>query len=117
LTNAHYVSVSMITCILPPVVEEGEIDVRISLNGVDFSSDKASVTFVGPALISSISPLRIQEGHEIEVLVKGRNFINSTDLQCRFGRHGHYFSHARWIDEGTLTCIEIHDESEMSFWK
>lgn len=81
MTIANYVSGSAVTCNLPQMVEEGEIDVRISLNGVDFTSDKASVTFVGPALISSISPHRIQEGHEVEILVKGHNFINSTDLQ------------------------------------
>ena len=104
-TVAQYVSGSEVRCILPQFLEEGETDVTISLNGVDFSSDKASITFVGPALISSISPLRIQEGQEVDILVKGSNFVNSSDLQCRFGRRGHYWSPARWIDANTLRCI------------
>ena len=104
-TFAQYVSGFEVRCNLPQMIEVGETDVRISLNGVDFSSEKASITFVGPALIASVSPHRIQEGQEVEILVKGSNFINSSDLQCHFGRHGHIWSPARWIDANTLKCV------------
>ena len=87
------------------MIEVGETDVKISLSGVNFSSEKASITFVGPALIASVSPRRIQEGQEVEILVAGSNFINSSDLQCRFGRHGHIWSPARWIDANTVQCV------------
>ena len=61
-TPAQYISDSEVRCHLPKTSELGEADVGISLNGVDFSRKLTSVAFVKPALISSISPHRIQEG-------------------------------------------------------
>jgi len=102
-TDAHYISESEVKCTLPDVLEVGEVDIRISTNGIDFSRKKTSLSIVRAGLISSISPQRIQEGHAVEIVVKGDGFIQSSDLQCRFGLE--HSSPARWIDNSTLKCI------------
>jgi len=103
LTEAQFISESEVKCTLPDVLEIGDIDIRISLNGVGFSTKKTSLSIVKPSSISSISPQRIQEGHAVEIVVKGGDFIQSSDLQCRFGLD--HSSPARWIDKSTLKCI------------
>ncbi len=107
-TIGHYVSRTEIMGYLPHMMEEGEINVRLSLNGVNSSSANVSLSAVGPSLIISISPRRIEEGHEVEILAKGRNFINSKDVQCRFRLNGHHWSPASWVDANTLTCVTPH---------
>ena len=106
VTTAHYVSETEVKCHLPiELSEPGEMDVRISLNGVDYSRNNTSIAFVEPTLISSISPQQVQEGQAIDILVKGEHFIQSSLLQCRFGRFGHLWSPAHWIDSTTLKCM------------
>ena len=75
--SAEYVSESELRCNLPRMAEVGEIEVTVSLNGVDFSRKKTLVSFVEPVIISSVTPRRIQEGSAMEILVQGENFLRS----------------------------------------
>ena len=103
-TVAQYISESKVKCILREAMDVGEVEVRISLNGADFSRKKTSFYVVEPAQILSVSPQLIQEGHAIDVLVQGEYFLRSSDLQCHFGLHGNLWSPARWISDSSLKC-------------
>ena len=105
LTAAKFISASEIRCRLPHAIEAMKTDVRISFNGADFSRKTTSISFIQPPLISSIVPERIHEGQEVEIIVRGQNFISSLPLQYRFGRFGHIWSPAHWIDHSTLKCV------------
>ncbi len=105
LTAAQFVSASELRCVLPSEIEAMKTDVGISFNGVDFSRKTIFISFIQPPLISSIVPERIIEGQEVEIIVRGLNFSNSSPLQCRFGRFGHMWSPAHWMDHSTLKCV------------
>ena len=102
---AHFVSESEVKCHLPQIRKVGESEVRISLNGVDYGRKKTVVSFIRPALISSISPQTIEEGSEVDILVKGESFLSSAHLRCYIGRQGHLWSPARWMNDSSLKCL------------
>ena len=105
VVSAQFVSVSEMRCQIPEQFEPGKSIVRVSLNGVDFSRKYSSISYFEPAIITSVSPQVIQEGSQVEILVMGDNFLPWSDLQCHFGRHGHFWSPARWIDDSSIKCV------------
>ncbi|EED88737.1 predicted protein [Thalassiosira pseudonana CCMP1335] len=102
--NAVFVSDAKVLCQLPKTLEAGKVHVGVSLNGIDFSNKSASVTLVPPAIVYSMTPARVQEGHEVMIAVKGENFIPSSDLQCKFGRYSHSWTPALWRNETLVEC-------------
>ena len=108
-TPAVFVSQSEIRCDRPASPRVGKQKVRMSYNGVDTSSDFALLGIVERAVISDIRPGKVQEGAEVELFVKGTNFLYTPDLRCHFssGAENSGFnlaSMAKWIDDSALTC-------------
>ncbi|KAL7434371.1 hypothetical protein ACHAXM_004035 [Skeletonema potamos] len=104
ITKALFVAESEVRCILPQAGDSGEIEVRISMNGVDFSKQASTILFVSPAVVSDVYPRRVQEGSEMDLLISGNNFVESSELQCYFGSSRYISKPARWISESSLTC-------------
>ena len=104
-TDALFVSESEIKCELPNITEPGVYPISISLsNSVEFSQQSIDISFVEPAVISSIRPSAVQEGSETVLIISGGNFISSPGLQCHFGEFGHLWTQAVWKSNKIIEC-------------
>lgn len=71
-------------CKTPPY-RPGLVSVRVTNNGVDFSSSVLEYLYVDDATVEDIKPNQVLERGQVPIFVKGSNFINTTALACRFG--------------------------------
>ena len=104
ITAATFITETEVKCSLPESGNSGEIQVRVSLNGVDFCEKVSTILFVPPAVISDVYPSRVQEGSEIDLFISGDNFVQSSALQCYFGSNNYFSKPATWISESSLMC-------------
>lgn len=75
---------TVLLCKSPPH-RPGLVSVRVSNNGVDFSSDAGKFLYVNDATVGDVTPKWILETGLVPVFVRGSNFMNTTELACRFG--------------------------------
>lgn len=75
---------TVLLCKSPPH-RPGLVSVRVSNNGVDFSSDTLNFLYVNDATVGDFKPKQILETGQVPVFVRGSNFMNTTELACRFG--------------------------------
>ena len=104
ITTATFITESEVKCRLPLAGNLGENQVRISINGDDFSNEVSTILFVSPAVVSDVYPRRVQEGSEIDLLISGDDFVESSELECYFGSDGYIAKPARWISKSSLMC-------------
>ena len=72
-------------CAAPRSVEDGLVPVRVTLNGVDFSSDKVVYARGTPVSVHALSPPNgILEGGT-QVTIRGDGFDDVRNISCRFG--------------------------------
>ncbi len=77
-TNAHCTQ---------PSLKVGEYTVRVSKNGLDFSSTSATFTVHSPISSFHLEPSYGIHGGSFNVSLRGSGFVNSCELSCQFGSH------------------------------
>lgn len=87
LVNATVASDSAILCMSPIQLDNTspQVNIELSLNGVDFFVSGKTFQYSSHPLIYSISPYHGSISGYNSVLVHGRNLDFSDDLICRFG--------------------------------
>lgn len=86
-TIAERVDSTVVQCFTPGEIESGSYDVRVSLNGQDYSrrSERAQFSAHSELILHGASlPAGPSTGGS-NVVISGRNFIASRYLACRFG--------------------------------
>jgi hypothetical protein len=90
---ATLLSPTSISCVVPPLSSnpgspsQQTVQLRVTANGVDYSSSSTSTsfTYVPAPTVASISPARGPVSGGTEVTVTGTNFVLNADAVCRFG--------------------------------
>jgi hypothetical protein len=90
-----------VVCITPPQ-QPGVVNVRVSTNGQQYSSDSKIFEYYSAESVTSLNPSTgvIQGGYT--VFLRGTNFMNSTTLTCMVGVDS---VPASYISEGEISCI------------
>jgi len=66
-------------CILPPQNVTGSIRICVTANGVDYNPQCMPIQVVDDAIITSVSHSSIPADKELKVLVRGANFLDTSD--------------------------------------
>ena len=82
---ASYVSETEITCFAPSRVSTGMVNVSVTNNGVDFTSETFDFDYVNLPTVSSIIPRSGPIGVPISIEVTGSGFIEESTW-CRVGK-------------------------------
>ncbi|CEG46461.1 Plexins (functional semaphorin receptors) [Plasmopara halstedii] len=87
LSNAAFKTSSILQCPTPKLSEPGLYAVSVSNNAQDFSlpSNGVRITVYNELLLESASVLAGPATGGTNVDVIGKNFVNSTNVACRFG--------------------------------
>eukprot|EP00163_Fabomonas_tropica_P008375 TRINITY_DN17_c0_g4_i1.p1 TRINITY_DN17_c0_g4~~TRINITY_DN17_c0_g4_i1.p1 ORF type:complete len:4695 (+),score=879.62 TRINITY_DN17_c0_g4_i1:301-14385(+) len=99
---ALYESSTSIYCVTPAVASAGEVEVRVSMNGQDYSHDFARFRYVVDPVPASLAPATGPEAGDTLVTVYGSDFVHSSRLRCRFGTKTPVV--AEWITATQLEC-------------
>jgi len=92
---------SSISCVAPSHAP-GQIDVRISTNGQQFSQSAGVFQYSYHETVYKLSPsLSLQSGGVV-VTVLGTNFVNSSSLSCKFGSITRF---AKYINSSAISCV------------
>ena len=83
---ATFISTSAISCVSPPSADRSgeEVALSISGNGQDMSNSVA-YKFSANVMVLALVPTRGPITGSTPVTVTGANFLNTSDLMCRFG--------------------------------
>ena len=110
--NAIFISETLISC-KSPRASIGEVNVSISSNSVDFSSDTVLFRYYPSSSLKSIYPLAGPVIGGTTTILKGVNFFFSSSLGCRFGK---YDVPATYINENTISCVSpsVMDEGKVN---
>ena len=95
-----WVSANRIVCESPPSLP-GNVYLRVSSNGLDFSQDKILYEFLRWPVIDSIEPFHGSSYGDTLLTVNGANFVFSEDLSCRFGN---VISKALFVNSSQVKC-------------
>jgi hypothetical protein len=101
ITSATWVSKTMMKCRVTPGAP-GTISVDVSSNGIDFTNSKLRLLRYADESVTHVIPPQALWTGLVSVFVRGRNFINTTSLACRFGDD---IVRAVWISSRVVTCI------------
>jgi len=100
-------STNALLCRAPVASGPGVAKIDVSFNGRDFTSNAVSYRYVQPATVQSVWPIRGPETGGSRVKVTGMNFIQSSEIFCRFGKEdGLGVSQVKGIllDSGAVEC-------------
>lgn len=92
-----------LACSTPPALTPGLVRFQVTNNGVDMVEALPGFVYSAPIVLTEVEPATSQEGGGGEVLVTGRNFIDSSSLACRFGAQDP--SPARFLTATRLSCV------------
>ena len=81
---AMYVNSTTVVCTAPDAAE-GVVDVRVSSNGVDYSSSNATYEYVDAHHVHDVLPRSGSVNGGTLLNVSGTGFKNTSVLYCRFG--------------------------------
>ena len=102
---ALYVNETLIVCMSPPALYEHSARVEVSLNGPgrqsNFSVGGAWFTWDARVEVHSFYPNRAPSAGNHSVRITGRNFKNTYELKCKFGK---IIVDAIWLNDGELVC-------------
>jgi len=98
---AVYVSDSEVRC-ESPELPAGVVEVRVSSNGVDFSTSFGEFEYVRVAHISGVSPSVGSVSGGTKVALSGSGFESIEGMSCRFG--GSSMVSAVFVSEGEIEC-------------
>jgi hypothetical protein len=111
---AVYVSSTEVRCETPEL-PAGVVDVRVSSNGVDFSSSSSEFEFVRVARISSVSPSVGSVSGGTRVSVMGSGFEDREGMKCRFGESSSSsIVPATFVSMNELECVSPRSEGSRS---
>jgi hypothetical protein len=96
-TSVVWISSSQINCVTPAWHKPIAVQVQISNNGVNFSTESVVFTYHGYVQVSSVFPSFGFPG--TVVVVSGKNFL--PDAKCKFGI---WTSNATYISSGKVEC-------------
>eukprot|EP01043_Picozoa_sp_COSAG02_P017639 COSAG02_NODE_803_length_17021_cov_18.597270_1_plen_2767_part_10 len=81
---AHIISSTALWCV-SPAAEIGSSDLEVSMNGVDFSSDRVQFVHFAVPTVGAVLPSRGTQYSCMSVVAFGLNLHGGTDYKCRFG--------------------------------
>ncbi|KAL3667963.1 hypothetical protein V7S43_006840 [Phytophthora oleae] len=100
-SSATFINPNLISCAVPQS-SPGRVTVRVTNNGLDASRSSATYLFVKDISVSRLFPTKgLKEGGTV-VFFQGRNFVNHTLLNCRFGES---LSPATYLSDSAVTCV------------
>jgi len=107
VSPATFISSTSVSCASPKRTDVASsnslsVEVRISMNGVDFSPTFASFSYTPPPLISSIFPLKGPVIGGTQVTVSGSGFVVNADALCQFGGEA---VNAVVVSSNLVSCI------------
>jgi len=101
-TSIVWISSSQINCVTPAWHKPGAVQVQISNNGVNFSTESVVFSYHGYVQVFSVFPSFGFPGTVI--VVSGKNFL--PDAKCKFGI---WTSNATYISSGKVECTAPSD--------
>ena len=99
---AHFVSSTTILCRSPPSTP-GLRTFQVTNNGVDFFGSRFYFQYFSTPSVSQLVPNEGLAVGQIPVFVRGKHFLNTSSLTCRFGNSR--LSRAVYISSTLLSCI------------
>ena len=93
-----------VVCISPPIIETeiGEVSLETSGNGIDFAVSGSFFKYVRHPEVANIAPSSGLEHGGVDILVSGRDFPNTVDLNCNFGSG--LKVDAQWVSNTHIFC-------------
>ena len=103
VTDGHYQSASEITCVVPPGIEPGWVDLKIAQKASMWSSPVKFLYYETPA-IESIEPTCGPDFGYTQITVRGKNFIDlgHNKIMCVFNET--IFTNATIMDNTLVYC-------------
>ena len=100
---ADFHSDNDISCNIPPHRTPTTVEVRVTVNGLDFIQNKMYFHFLPDANVTKVFPSYVIHGVMSSLLVTGNNFVESRFLQCHFGKK-YPSTFARLISKDNIQC-------------
>eukprot|EP00163_Fabomonas_tropica_P031361 TRINITY_DN742_c0_g3_i1.p1 TRINITY_DN742_c0_g3~~TRINITY_DN742_c0_g3_i1.p1 ORF type:complete len:4764 (-),score=556.75 TRINITY_DN742_c0_g3_i1:3699-16238(-) len=97
-----YVSATSLTCATPAMTSPDTVQVSVSRNGIDFTSDPLTFNYVPEITASDYAPLAGFTSGGTPVTVTGSHYIASDSLMCKFGANPAVA--AAFITESRIQC-------------
>ena len=82
-TQARYVSSTELVCLAP--VNDGVVDVAVTVNGVEFGASSSTFTYASSDATYELRPRRLATKGGTIVQVRGPHLELAPSLACRFG--------------------------------
>ena len=98
--SAHYVSSNTVTCLLPAQASTGAYPVEVTLNGVEWTIQDVSITYVSLPFVLSVLPSSGPVSGGTVVIISGLLF--SSDAVVHFGS---FVVTPSYIDSMTLQAV------------
>ena len=86
IASALSVGRNTISCLTPPWLISDHVQIEVSSNGRDFTSSRHTFHFQEEAEIFAVSPIFGSTLGGDLINVYGKNFVDSKDLFCAFGK-------------------------------
>ena len=108
VVDGVYISETEVSCVSPSFVdrngdyETGVVILSVALNGQDFSKNLVKFVYVSHPEIVQLFPQSVSSEGGVHITVKGRNFMDSENLKCRFD-DTHVVS-ATWVSRNEMVC-------------
>ena len=100
--SSHLNRLSEIECIAPSNGQRaGSVAIAVSFNGKDYVEAETLFSYVPIAIVHSVQPSRGPLSGMTVATLSGSNFLNTTDLMCRFGDAT---VSALFVSSTVLTC-------------
>jgi len=97
--TAYFISATEIKCTCPAIKRVGKVDIEVTLNGNDYTSDFISFRYVRKEGIRLVNPTSGLITGNTTILVTGYEFMYGTLYHCRFG------SKRRVVSSTQFDCI------------
>ena len=103
-TPASFISSTEVECLTPALSEPGILSVKVSLDGINLSSNSALFVSLPPAIITSMTPKSGTTSGLSKVHLFGNGFLDGESLGCRFSD---VTVPAEWISSTVVICKPI----------
>ena len=100
--RARWISSSEVSCIAPAGGDKDEVNVSVSLNGIDHVQSTSSFQYMPEVSLVALQPSHGAARGGTTVRIEGSNFVFSSELACRFGISS---VAARYINAGEVRCV------------
>eukprot|EP00698_Gefionella_okellyi_P014440 TRINITY_DN4005_c1_g1_i2.p1 TRINITY_DN4005_c1_g1~~TRINITY_DN4005_c1_g1_i2.p1 ORF type:complete len:2826 (+),score=696.32 TRINITY_DN4005_c1_g1_i2:356-8479(+) len=112
VTQATWITVSTLSCMSPPHIA-GPALLEISMNGHDFAPSSKGYIYLADIVLTKLEPASTLSNAPTVIAIHGRNFDNTTTLNCLFGT---YQVPAQWFNSTLIYCTTPrHPEAVTTF--